>query len=133
MSFYFALEAVEAFVDEGEKLLPVHLQVVGGHDRFVNFLAQNFLAGGLGEGRIAAFEETTTTRNRLDDALVFQLGVSFGDGIAIEAKLLRQGPNRRQRLAGAQPARGGGVTNLVHQLEIDRLARLEINLQKHNS
>ena len=37
-----------------------------------------------------------------------------------------------QRLAGAQPAGSGGVADLVGQLEINRLAGLEIDLKDHS-
>ena len=38
----------------------------------------------------------------------------------------------KERLAGAQSAGRGGVTDLIHQLQINRLAGLEIDLKQHN-
>ncbi len=82
-----------------------------------------------GEGSL--LDEETLARDGLDDALGLQLGISLGDRIAVDAQFLGQGAEGGQGVTGAQSAGGGGVTDLVGQLEIDRLAGLEIYLKDH--
>jgi hypothetical protein len=128
---HLALEVVEPFPDEGEKGVAFHGEVVRGDDGFVNFLDQNFLACGLGERRVGFLEKAALAGNGLDDALAFEFGIGLGDGVAVDAQFLGERADGGQRFAGAQPAGGRRVTDLVHQLQIDRLAGFKIELQEH--
>ncbi len=56
--------------------------------------------------------------------------VSLRDGIAIDAQFLGQRAERWQRLAWTQSTGSRRIADLVCQLEINWLARLEINLGK---
>src|ERR1035438_6584422 len=82
---HLALKAVEPLLDEREKRVPIHLQVMRRNDGLVNFLGQNVVARGLGKRRIGFLEKTTLARDRLDNALALQLGVSLGDRVAVHA------------------------------------------------
>ena len=58
-----------------------------------------------------------------------------GELLRAHTEAIRNVRAGESHLAGSlqreQPPGGGGVTDLVHQLQIDRLAGLEINLQEH--
>jgi len=127
----FALEEIKPFPDQRQELFAVHLQVMRHDHGFVNFRRQQFLADLFVERGIAFLQETALARNRLDDALAFQFGVGLGDGVAIDAQFLGQRADGRQRFAGTQRAGGRRVADLVHQLQVNRLAGLEINLKYH--
>jgi len=90
------------------------------------------LAGLLGESGMVGLEETAFARQGFDEALGFKLGVGSGDGVAVDAQFLGERAEGGERIAGAQAPGSGGVADLVGQLQIDRLARLEINLKDHN-
>jgi len=66
---------------------------------------------------------------RFDYTEAFQLGIRFGDRVAVEMKFFRQRPDGRERLARLQCARCGSSLSLVDELEIDRHAGLEIDLK----
>ena len=126
-----ALEVVEPFLDQGQEFFAVHLQVMRHDHGLVNFRRQQFLADLFVERRIAFLQEAALAGNRLDDALPLQFGIGLGDGVAIDAQFLGQRADGRQRFAGTQRARSRRLTDLVHQLQINRLAGLEINLKNH--
>ena len=71
------------------------------------------------------------TDNRLDDALVFELGVRLRDSISVHPQVLRQRPNGRQGLAGLQRTGRGRELYLVDQLQVDGFTRFEIELELH--
>ena len=128
----FALEIIEPLLDHLQKSFPTDLQVMGGDHGLIDFLQQQFFADNFREGRVVLFQKTAFAGNGFDDALAFEFRVGFGDGIAIDAQFLGQRADGRQRFAGAQFSRGRGVADLVGQLEVNRFARLEINLKHHS-
>src|SRR5690349_15048422 len=78
-----------------------------------------------------AFQKKALARNRLDNPLAFQLSVSLGNSVAINAQFLGEWTKGGQRLAFTQPARRRGIAYLVGQLEINRFTGLKINLENH--
>lgn len=104
---------------------------MGGDDGGINFVLEQLFADLFFERRIVFGEEAAFALDGLDDALVFELRVGFGDRVTIDPQLLSQGANGRQRLARLERAGSGGVTDLVGQLEINRRAGLKINLEEH--
>ena len=127
----FAFEVIEPFLDQRQEPFAVHLQVMRHDHGLINFREQQLLADLFGERRIVFLQKTAFAGNGLDDALAFQFGVGLGDGVAVDAQFLGQRADGRQRFAGPQRARSRRVADLVHQLQIDRLAGLEINLKNH--
>src|SRR5262245_57561336 len=76
-------------------------------------------------------DETALAGDGLDDALALELGVGLGDGIAIDAQLFGERPDRRQRVARLHRARRRGRFDLVDDLEIHGNAGFEIQGQTH--
>ena len=99
------LERVKAFLGEPEELGLADLQVVGLDDGVVDFLGEELETDVLPEGRVVARGRSSPCRHRLDHALAFELGVGLGDGVAVDAQLLGERPDARQRLAGAHAPR----------------------------
>src|SRR5687767_4660581 len=97
------------------------------HNRFIDFLGEQFVANLFGEWRIVLLQKTTFASNSFDDALPFQFRISLGDGVAIDSQFFSEWSNRRKRFAGTQHAGSSGVTNLIDQLQIDWLAGFEID------
>ena len=92
-------ERRKALADETHELIGRDLQMVGLHDRRVDGLADHPLADLFLERRVVLGHETTLPGQGLDDALVFQLTVCLGHRVAVDAQLLRQRPDRRERFA----------------------------------
>ena len=107
------------------------LQVMRGHNDAVNLLREQIIPGRFGERGTDLLQETALALDVFDDALVFQLCIGFGHGVSVHPQFLGQRPDARQGLAGPEAAAGGGVPDLLHELEIHRRAGLEINLQEH--
>ena len=85
----------------------------------------------LGEWCVAVLEKTALAGNDLDDALVRQLGVGLGNGVAIDAQLLGELAHGWQRLPALQTSRGRSIADLIHQLQVGWLAGFEINVEEH--
>lgn len=124
-------EMLDSASDEGQDFILADLQVVGLNDQAVGEWGQHLRPRRLVVTRLTVFEEATLARARFDDALAFQLKVGFGDGIAIDAKFLGEGPDTGQRLAGLEGAGGGGGFDLIHDLRVHRLAEIELDLDPH--
>src|SRR2546426_144476 len=102
-----------------------------GFDRLVPFCSEQPFPDRFAEMGIALLQKEPLTRNRFDDALGLQLGVGFGDRVAVDAQFLGQRPKGGQWLARAQSSGSRRVTNLIGQLQINRLAGLEIDQKYH--
>ena len=122
---------LDPLADEREERCVINLEVMCHDHSLVDFLHQQLLPDLLGERRAVLFEEAAFAGEGLDDALALEFGVCFGDGIAIDAQFLRQRPDGRERLARTERPGRGGVADLIHQLKINRLAGLEIDLKHH--
>ena len=76
-------------------------------------------------------QDAAPPRQRLDDAQVFQLRISLGDGVAVNAKFFRQRPDGGKCLAGSKRSGGRGGLDLVHHLKVDGQAGFEIDEEDH--
>src|SRR6266705_5326465 len=101
------------------------------HNRLVDFLDQQLAPDFLFQWRVVRLEEAAFAGNALNDTLALQFAVRFGDRVAVDAQLLRERPNGRQRLTRVERARSRGGFDLVHDLKIDRLAGTKVYLQQH--
>src|SRR5689334_5456834 len=102
------------------------------YDRLIDLSLQQLLTHLLSKGGMVSLQEITFAVNGFDNPLALQFGVSLGNSIAVYAKLFGEWPKRWQRISRAQLAGGGGITDLVSQLEVDGLAGLEIDLKDHS-
>ncbi len=83
-----AFEVIEPFLDQRQKFIAIHLQVMSHDDRFINFREQQFLADRFGERRIIFLQKSAFAGDGLNDALAFQFRVSLGNGVAVDAQFL---------------------------------------------
>jgi hypothetical protein len=66
-----------------------------------------------------------------DDPLTFQFAIGFGNGVAVDAELFRQGADARKRLPRSKSPTGCGHPDLIHNLEVSCLAGVEIKFEEH--
>ena len=118
-----ALEFVESFFGETEKLGLVDLQVMRVDDGIVDRLGDQLAPDVLPERRAVRPDETALPGERLDDALALQLRVRLRDRIAVDAQLLGQRADAGERIALANGAGGGRRFHLIDQLQVDGLSR----------
>jgi hypothetical protein len=90
----FVVEHIQSFMDQGEEFTTGHLQMVRLHDGLVDLLDQQLAPDFLSQFRMILFQETTPPGQRFNYPLVFQLGIRFGDRIAIDSQFLSQRPDR---------------------------------------
>ena len=128
---FFALEKLYSLLDQAQKNLGADLHLVRGDHRFVYSGHQQLVADFFGQRAFIGLEKAALSGDGFDDAQAFQLGVSFGDGVAIDAQFLGQRTNGGKRVARAQAAGSSGIADLIHQLEINRFAGLKINAKHH--
>src|SRR5258708_712522 len=105
--------------------------MVSLNNGLVDFDDQKLAANVFAQGGMIFFEETAASGKSFDDAEAFQFGIGFGDGVAVDAKLFRQRTDGGERFAGAEGAGSSGGLDLLDQLQVDREAGLEIDLQQH--
>ncbi len=127
----FAFEELESFVDQSEKFLGVDLHLVGGNHGVVYPGHEKLFARLLGQRVFIVLEKAPFPGDGFDDAQPLQLGIGFGDGIAIHAQFLGQRSNGRERIAMSQSPGSGGITDLIDQLEINRFAGFKIDAKDH--
>jgi len=126
-----ALKELNPFLDQLQKGRGGDLQLMRGDEGLVDPADEDLVARFLSKGGDVFLEETALAGHGFDHAQALQFGVGLGDGVAVEAQLLGQRADGGERFAGLERARGGGVTDLIDQLEIDGLAGLEIDLKCH--
>ena len=98
-------QRVESFVGELEEFRLADLQVVRVDDDVVDHLGEQLAADVLAEGRgVLLADEAALAGDGLDDALVLELGVGLGDGVAVDAQVFGQRADAGQRLARSQRA-----------------------------
>ena len=124
-------EVVEALAEELLDFFGGNLEVMRLDDDGVDLGQEHLGAGGLVEPGAAVAQEATPAGLGLDDALAFEFEVGLGDGVAVDPELLGEGPYAGERFPGAQGAGGGGGFDLVHDLYIDRLPAIELDLDLH--
>ena len=94
----------EALLKELEQFPVRDLEVVGLDHDGVDLGEKHFRAGGLAETALSISQEAAFAGTGLNDALSLQFEISFGDGVAIDPKLLREGPDARERFSGLEGA-----------------------------
>src|SRR5215831_18717683 len=127
-----AFEVIETLFDHAAESVTIDLKVMSRDNGFIDLLQQQLVSNRFGERSVVLLQKAAFARDGLDYALAFQFSVRLGDGISVHAQLLGQWTNGRQWFTGTQPARRRGVTHLIDQLQINRFARLEIDLKQHN-
>ena len=98
----------------------VHLPGLG--EQGVDPLGENLHPLAAGQRRALVGDVRAGRAALLDDAGRLQLAIGAGDRVRIDEQLLGQHANRRQFLAGREPARGDQVLHLVDDLQVDRHA-----------
>src|SRR5258708_21043880 len=96
-----------------------------------DFQDQKLAANVFWQSGMIFFEETAASGKSFDDAEAFQFGISFGDGVAVDAKLFCKRSDGPERFTGAECAGSSGGLDLLDQLQVDREAGFEIDLQQH--
>ena len=127
----FVVEHIQSFVDQFQEFIAGHLQMVRLHNGLVDVLDQQLAPGVLAQSRMIFFQEAAPPRQRLNHAQAFELRIGLGDGVAIDAQLLRQRTDGGKRLARLERPGSGGGFDLIHNLEVDGHAGLEIDLENH--
>lgn len=127
----FAFEEAGSLLNQAEKILRADLHLVRCDNSFIYSGHQQFVPGFFAQRAFIGLEKAPLSSDGFDDAQALQLGISLGDGIAIDAQFLGQRSNGRERVAMPQSAGRGGITDLIDQLEINRFARLEIDTKDH--
>ena len=89
----FAFEELDAFVQQPPQNIGADLHLVRGDHCFVNSCDEQFVANLFGQRAFVFLEKAALSGERFDDAQALQLGVSLGDGVAIDAQFLRQRTN----------------------------------------
>ena len=127
----FALEEPDSFFNQAQKNLGADLHLVRRDHGFIYSGRQHLVADLFCERTLVFLEKTSFSGDGFDDAQALQLRVSLGHGVTIDAQLLGQRTNGRERFPRPQGPGRGGVTDLIDQLEINRFAGLEINVKQH--
>ncbi|MPN63357.1 hypothetical protein SDC9_211115 [bioreactor metagenome] len=77
------------------------------------------------------FEKISFAVYGFDNALVFEFGVGFGDGVAVDAELFGKRAESWERFAGFESAGSGGEADLISQLEVNWFAGVKIDFKQH--
>jgi hypothetical protein len=127
----FALEELNSFLNQAQKNFGANLHLVRGDHGFVYFGHQQLVPDLLRQRTFVLLEKAALPGDSFDDAQALQLGVSLGDGIAIDTQFLGQRTDGRERISRPQGPGSGGITDLINQLEINRFAGLKIDAKHH--
>jgi hypothetical protein len=122
---------LDALGRQAHKLCLGNTQVMGLHDGLVDLLSQELEAHVLAEGRRPRREERPAAGLGRHHALRLELGEGLGDCVAVDAQLLGQGTYPRQDIARLQGTGRGGGLHLVDQLQVNRFAALERDVESH--
>ena len=115
-----------------EKVFAVHAQDDAAMSTASSIsVTKKALACLLREGRMVVRDEITFAWQCFNHPLGFQLRVSLRNCIAIDAQFCGERAKRRKGIAGPKFARSGRIADLIGQLQIDRFARLKIDLKNH--
>src|SRR4051812_48369868 len=82
-------------------------------------------------GRAVGGHERPGAMPQLDDALVFELAVSLGDGVRIDHQLLGDRPDAGQLIARVKRTGLDAVLHLLHQLQVDGNAGGRVGAEQH--
>src|SRR5262245_55105151 len=126
-------ERVVAFFRQTQEIAAREQQVMCLDHRFVDGFRQRLPAGVLLHGGLHGTDEAALAGVCLDDTLGLELRVGLGDGVAVDAQLFGERPDRRQALAGAHRTGGRRGLYLVSELQVNRFARLEVDRESHSA
>ena len=126
-----ALEEFKPFLHLVQKVIAGDLEMVGLHDGVIDRFVEELLPHLFFEGRIIFTEEAAFAGDRFDDALFLEFGIGLGDGVAVDAELFGDGADGWEGFAGPEGAGGGGGFELIDELEVDRFAGSEIEVEDH--
>ena len=116
------LEGIEPILGEPQKVCPGDLQVMRLNDGMIDVVGKQFESNVLLEGGTGISNEAPLAGNRFDDVLALELGVRFGNGVAVDPQVLREEPDRRQRISCLESAGSQSGFGLIDELEVDRLS-----------
>jgi hypothetical protein len=68
----------------------------------------------------------------LEQSFALQLRIGFGYGVVADHNLFRERTNAGQLIPALQNTRFYCMANLLHQLQVEGLARLRVELEQHN-
>src|SRR5215475_9237308 len=102
---------------------------MGLHERLIDFCDQQFSASILAQRTVVRFEKTAAAGLSFDDAEVFEFGIGFGDGVAVDSKFFSERANRRKGFAGTQGTGSGGDFDLIYELKVDGFAGFVVDLK----
>ena len=128
---FLAVEKEDSFLKQAPQNLRADLHLVRRDHCFVDSGHQQLVADLFGQRAVIFLEKAAFASDGFDHAQALQLGVSLGDGVAIDAQFLGQRPNGRERVSRTQSPGSGGITNLIDQLEINWFAGLKIDVKHH--
>jgi hypothetical protein len=78
----------------------------------------------IGDGTCAAagFYECARALAQFENAGVFEFGVGLNDGVGADDEIFGEGADAGELVTVAQDAGFGGVLDLLHELEVERVA-----------
>jgi hypothetical protein len=97
-------ERVESLFGNAKKVDLADLEVVGLDHGAVERFGEQLPADFFLERRVIRANEAALPGDGFDDPLAFELRVRHGDGVAIDAKLLGERADARERLPGVHGA-----------------------------
>ena len=127
----FALEELDSFLQQAPQNLRADLHLMRRDHGFVESGHQQLVADLFGERAVIFLEKAAFSGDGFNHAQAFQLGVSLGHGVAVDAQFLGQRTNGRERVSRTQGPGSGRITDLIDQLEINRFAGLKIDVKHH--
>jgi hypothetical protein len=116
------LESIESILGEPQKVCPCDLQVMRLNDGVIDVVGKQFEPNVFLEGGTGVANEAPLPGNRFDDVLALELRVRFGDGVAIDAQVFGNEPDRRQRISCFESAGSQSGFGLIDELEVDGLS-----------
>src|SRR5581483_603839 len=123
-------EEVLSLAGQFQEGIAIDLELMGGDEGLVDGFDQEFAAGVFGQEGVVFLEKAAAAGGGFDDAEAFELGVGLGEGVAVDMEFLGQLADGGERFAWLEGAGGGGIADLIDNLEVNRHAGLEIELEE---
>jgi len=105
--------------------------VMSLYERLIDFRDEQFAADVFAKRAIVCLKKAAAPGLGFDDAKIFEFGIGFGDGVAIDAQLFGQRANRRKDFSSAQCSGSGGRFDLIDYLQVDGFAGFVVDLEEH--
>ena len=127
----FLSQVGQTFLQQLTKIVVGNLQVMRLHNNRVQFLSQPLGPGGTAQRRRAVgFDKTAAPLASFDNSFSFQLAVGFRRCVTIDAQFFRKRTDGWKGISGLKGAARSRSLHLLHDLEIDRNAGLEIDVNE---